>query len=558
MDNDNEHLIYDWRSPISNLFYDYGVGSGEYNAPSGIIKGIITKKRQYKIENEKIIRIFDSDLNIDDDILQDVLSSESSDKMKNIVDTIQQEQNAIIRDSSHKVLIVQGIAGSGKTSVALHRIAFLLYKIDYLKSKDVLILSPNNVFSEYISNVLPELGEENTGNTTWSDFAKSYIKEYKNVESFTSFVERYYKGHNVNDDLIKLKLSDEFKNVIDNYVNNLLSNVSFIDGIYGRYEDYSAEKLNKLFKERYSSIPLFDRIEKISEVIANHNDDGKYKKRYIGKLFEILNIEKDYRKLYTNLFKSKEFINKYGEYNVTYTDNKILNYEDSLNYIYMRGLLEGFPYNGVMKQVIIDEAQDYTYLQYYILKTIFKNASFTILGDVNQTINPYYKYDNLSILEEVFKDNSISLELKKTYRSSKEIIEYTNKILGLEFVSAIRNNNNIPVVVKEENILKDQLHHDLDELTKKYKSVAIITKNDIESKKIYNLLKNDYNINLLESNSEDFNRDLIVVPAYISKGLEFDSVIVYTEKDNKFTEKEKYLFYVACTRCQHKLIVYNN
>lgn len=558
LDNDNEHLIYDWRSPISNLFYDYGVGSGEYNAPSGIIKGIITKKRQYKIENEKIIRIFDSDLNIDDDILQDVLSSESSDKMKNIVDTIQQEQNAIIRDSSHKVLIVQGIAGSGKTSVALHRIAFLLYKIDYLKSKDVLILSPNNVFSEYISNVLPELGEENTGNTTWSDFAKSYIKEYKNVESFTSFVERYYKGHNVNDDLIKLKLSDKFKNVIDNYVNNLLSNVSFIDGIYGRYEDYSAEKLNKLFKERYSSIPLFDRIEKISEVIANHNDDGKYKKRYIGKLFEILNIEKDYRKLYTNLFKSKEFINKYGEYNVTYTDNKILNYEDSLNYIYMRGLLEGFPYNGVMKQVIIDEAQDYTYLQYYILKTIFKNASFTILGDVNQTINPYYKYDNLSILEEVFKDNSISLELKKTYRSSKEIIEYTNKILGLEFVSAIRNNNNIPVVVKEENILKDQLHHDLDELTKKYKSVAIITKNDIESKKIYNLLKNDYNINLLESNSEDFNRDLIVVPAYISKGLEFDSVIVYTEKDNKFTEKEKYLFYVACTRCQHKLIVYNN
>ncbi|MBQ1813005.1 MAG: AAA family ATPase [Bacilli bacterium] len=558
VNDENKHYVYDWRSPIANMFYDSGVGHASYVAPKGIIEGEITKKRQYKIENKKLIRVFDNNLNVDDEMLQEVLSSESSDKMKNIVNTIQQEQNAIIRDVKHKNLIVQGIAGSGKTSVALHRIAFLLYKIKNLKSNDILILSPNNVFSEYISNVLPELGEENTANTTWSEFAKSYIKEYKKVESFTNFVERHYKDNNTDNKLIELKLSDKFKDIMDKYINKILSNALFSGSIEGRYKDFDSDELNYLLKVRYSNLTLSDRITKISEVIAKENDNGKYSKRYIGKLYEILNIKKDYREVYRNLFKDEDFIKEYGEFDTSFIDQDVLNYEDSLNYIYIKGLLEGFPYNGILKQVIVDEAQDYTPLQYTILKEIFKNASFTILGDINQTINPYYKYDSLRILENILNKNVIYLELLKTYRSSKEIIEYTNKILHLNFVSAIRDNNNIPVTIKEETNLYEQLKYDLNELINNYKSVAIITKNDIEAKKIYNLLKKDYNINLLESNSKEFNRDLVVVPAYVSKGLEFDSVIVYTDINNKFTEKEKFLFYVACTRCQHKLIVYNN
>lgn len=556
LDKDNEHLIYDWRSPVGNLFYDGAVGRASYIAPDGVIEGILTKKRQYKIENSKLIRVFDNDTNVDDEVLQEVLASESSDKMKNIVNTIQQEQNEVIRDTKHKNLIVQGIAGSGKTSVALHRIAFLLYKIKNLKSSDVLILSPNNVFSEYISNVLPELGEDNTRNTTWSDFANTFIKEYRAVESFTSFVKRHYEGNY--DNLSSIKLSDEFKLVIDEYVNNLVTNAHFVEDVVCKHKDYSVDDLNKLLKERYSSLPLFERIEKISENIANYNDYGKYKKKYIKELFSKFNVSRDYKEIYRGLFNSDIFVNKYGKVDTSFIDNKIINYDDSLLFIYLKGLLEGFPYNGVMKQVIIDEAQDYTKMQYYILRTIFKSASFTILGDVNQTINPYYKYDTLSSLENIFTNDNVYLELTKTYRSSKEIIEFSNKILGLNYVSAIRNSNNIPVVKKEEINLKNDLLNDINNLKNKYKSLAVITKNDEEAKKIYDLLKNEIDLTLIETNSNNFNRDLVVVPAYVSKGLEFDAVIIYTDKNNKYTLDEKYLYYVAITRTQHELIIYNN
>ncbi len=556
LDKNYDHLIYDWRSPISNLFYECEIGNAEYEVKEGTIKGIMTKKRQYKIEDGKLIRVFDSNLNIVDDLLQEVLGNESSDKMKNIVDTIQKEQNEIIRDVAHKNLIVEGIAGSGKTSVALHRIAFLLYKINNLKSKDILILSPNNVFSEYISNVLPELGEDNTQNTTWSDFANSFIKEYKGVESFTNFVKRYYEKENIND-FSKIKLSDEFKDIIDEYIAKFTKNVEFTSGIECKYKDYDIDTLNKLLHERYSTIPLFGRIELISENIANYNDGGKYKNKYIKELLTRLNVSKDYKKIYKGLFETEEFIKKYGIIDTSYINDKIINYDDSLIFIYMKGLLEGFPYNGIMKQIVVDEAQDYTPLQYFILKTIFKNASFTILGDVNQTINPYYKYDTLKKLDKIFTSRTANLRLTKTYRSSKEIIEYTNKILNLDFVSAIRNNNDIPVVFKKEKNIKEDLIKNINNLKNKYKSIAVITKNDKEANKIYNLLKNDLDISLIKTDSNIFDRNLVVVPSYVSKGLEFDSVIIYTEKDNKYTDDEKYLYYVSCTRCQHELVIYN-
>lgn len=556
LDKNYDHLIYDWRSPISNLFYECEIGNAEYEVKEGTIKGIMTKKRQYKIEDGKLIRVFDSNLNIVDDLLQEVLGNESSDKMKNIVDTIQKEQNEIIRDVAHKNLIVEGIAGSGKTSVALHRIAFLLYKINNLKSKDILILSPNNVFSEYISNVLPELGEDNTQNTTWSDFANSFIKEYKGVESFTNFVKRYYEKENIND-FSKIKLSDEFKDIIDEYIAKFTKNVEFTSGIECKYKDYDIDTLNKLLHERYSTIPLFGRIELISENIANYNDGGKYKNKYIKELLTRLNVSKDYKKIYKGLFETEEFIKKYGIIDTSYINDKIINYDDSLIFIYMKGLLEGFPYNGIMKQIVVDEAQDYTPLQYFILKTIFKNASFTILGDVNQTINPYYKYDTLKKLDKIFTSRTANLRLTKTYRSSKEIIEYTNKILNLDFVSAIRNNNDIPVVFKKEKNIKEDLIKNINKLKNKYKSIAVITKNDKEANKIYNLLKNDLDISLIKTDSNIFDRNLVVVPSYVSKGLEFDSVIIYTEKDNKYTDDEKYLYYVSCTRCQHELVIYN-
>lgn len=558
-DKNKNYLIYDWRAPISSLFYDYEVGECSYKAPEKIIKGNLKRKRQYKIEDGKIKHIFDNSINIDDSLLQEVLSNDGSKKMKNIVNTIQQEQNKIIRNVEDKSLIVQGIAGSGKTSVALHRIAFLLYKIENLSSKNVLIFSPNNVFSEYISNVLPELGEDNPSETTYANFLESCIKEYKSIETFTEFIARYYTYKEKNIDLVKYKQSDEIIKDIEDYVLYLIKNIKFTKNIeIDIFNEVTKEQLKELF-ERYDRFPLFTRITEISKKLSENYARGKLTlARSINKkILESMNIEKNYKKIYYNFYKSKFCKIKLSDNEIRKFVNKNkINYEDAIIFSYIKGLLEGFNYNNMIKEIVVDEAQDYTLLQYKILSKIFKKSSFSILGDVNQTINPYYKYESLEQIKEVL-DKTKYLELTKTYRSSKEIIEYTNKILNLTFVSAIRKDNNKPVLFRKENNLKKQLLNDINYLKNEYKSVAIITKDDEDANEIYNLLKDDINIGKITINEEIFRKDLIVVPSYMAKGLEFDSVIVYNKINNIYKENEKYLYYVACSRAQHELIIYN-
>lgn len=557
LDQDLNYLIYDWRSPIASLFYDYPVGYASYEAPEGEIKGFMSLRRQYKIENKKLLRVFDSNLNVVDDCLQEVLSESSSEKMKNIVNTIQTEQNSIIRNTSSKHLIVQGIAGSGKTSVALHRIAFLLYKIKNLKSSNVLIFSPNNVFSEYISDVLPELGEENAMNTTFHDFAKTYIKEFKEVETFADFIENYYIGKESNPYFVKFKLSNTMIEVINNYVKEIESKILITKPLETKFTTIDINYLNYLLKERYNKLPLYLRIETMAEHLCDKLgiSYGKGKRNFIKQINEALNIKKDFKKLYQELFLSKSFEDKYGKIENIKLNPKQIGYDDALCFIYLKGTLNGFPYSNLIKQIIVDEAQDYNPMQYIILSKIFKKASFTVLGDVNQTINPYQKYDTLEILTNILNENSTYTELTKTYRSSSEIIEYTNKILALDYVSAIRKPNNVPVVLKDD--IKE-LEKDILYLKNKYNSVAIITKSKEESIKLYDMLKEKIKgISLMEDSSKKFNKNLVIVPSYLAKGLEFDSVISYTDKHNIYTKEEKYLFYVVATRCQHELIIYN-
>ena len=563
-DNMN-YLVHDWRSPIASLFYDYEVGKASYLAPSGLINGNLKRKRQYKIENGKFVHIFDNSINIDDELLQEVLASSSSSKMKNIVNTIQMEQNKIIRNTSDKNLVVQGIAGSGKTSVALHRIAFLLYKIKNLTSSNVLIFSPNRIFSEYISNVLPELGEENTLETTFHKFLESNIYEYKEIESFTDFISRYYKYNVDNVDLVIYKQSDEIINDINLYVDYLVNKAMFVkEVVIDKYVTYDVEDLNYMLKDRYSKFPLFERINAISIKISENEYRGnKTKAKSIRRLLlEALNIDCDYKKIYMDFYRSNfcTFSNLSDSGIVNFVNKKKLNYEDACLFAYMKGLLNGFDYNVNILQVVVDEAQDYTKLQYIILSKIFKKASFTILGDVNQTINPYYKYNSLEEICEIFNVKSRYLELTKTYRSSENIINYINNILGLNYVVAIRKGDNKEVISRCENDnLKEMLLADINYLKNIGKSIAIITKNDSEAEYLYELLSNEVmGLELLSSNSYNFKRDLVIVPSYVAKGLEFDSVIVYTKPNNRYKENEKYLFYVACSRAQHQLIVYNN
>ena len=563
-EENDKYLIHDWRAPICSMFYDYELGKAEYLAPEGIIKGEITNKRQFTIKDGKLVRVFDNNINIDDELLQQVLTEESNDKMKNIVNTIQQEQNAIIRNTVDPNLIVQGIAGSGKTSVALHRIAFLLYKIKNLNSNNVLIFSPNQIFTEYIANVLPELGESNTLQTTFNSFLETVLDEFNKVESFTEFVERYYKYQERNPMLVKYKQSDEIIDALEKYIKNMLNKLKFENDLITRDFEISADELNYLLKDRYEKILLIERLDKIADKICNDYYKGKHgnKLKILSMLNKSLNIKINYKEIFKDFFRSEEFLNTYKG---TITEKEIkdsvgtreIKYEDACIFVYIKGLLEGFTYRGQIQEIVIDEAQDYNRLQYKLIRTIFKKSNFTILGDINQTVNPYYRYNSLKDLSEIF-EGSIYLELSKTYRSSPEIIEHTNKILGLKHVSAIRRDNHRPVIFRDDWNLKDSLISDIKDAKKCNYTVAVITKTDEEAQKVYDLLKDDIkDVNLLLSTTKEFNKKMVVIPSYMAKGLEFDETIIYTDSNNKYTKEEKYLYYVACTRAQHQLIIYN-
>ena len=559
-DENNNNIIYDWRSPICSLFYDFETGPCYFFAPGGKFEGQLLRKRQYKIEDNYLVGVFDNSLNIDDELLQEVLATSSSDKMRNVVNTIQEEQNKVIRNLEDKNLIVQGIAGSGKTSVALHRIAFLLYRLEHLNSNNILIFSPNNIFTDYISNVLPELGEDNTLQTTFNDYLSFFVTEYKDVETFSEFISRYYSYKEDNIELVKYKQSDEIIQDFDDYLNFYISHTGFKKDLQEEKNIISRSDLNQMLHYKYDKFPLLERLDEMAEKICYDLYSGKMKKKLTFRklLRECSNFSEDLKEIYRHFFLSKFCKIKLSKIIVdSFVDKDILNYEDSLLFAYMKGVLCGFTYEANIRQVVIDEAQDYSKLQYIIISKIFKKASFTILGDIHQNINPYYRHKSLKDLERIFSDSKY-IELNKTYRSSPQIIEYTNKILGLKHVNAIRRQNSKPVSLRRNIVdLKKVLIDDINMLELEYLKLAIITKDGAIASKIYNLIKDDVEVTLIDDNTKESKKDLVIIPAYLSKGLEFDGVIVYNDPESRYKREEKHLLYVACTRAQHELYIYN-
>ena len=556
----DENILYDWRSPICSLYYDYELGPSEYDAPGGVVKGVLKRKRQYKIKNKKLISVFDSNLNITDEFLQDALASNTSDKLKSIVNTIQKEQNRVIRDTRSDNLIVEGLAGSGKTTVALHRIAYLLYKEKDLTSSKILIFSPNNVFSEYISGVLPSLGERNTKETTFHEYLGHFLTEYKGVESYTHFLSRYYMGEEDDEELVRYKQSDEILRDLIYYLNDFEKNASFNGDIILEKNLICKKELNDYLHYKYNRMPLFERLDEIASKLSERFYKGTQKKKTTFKriIKETINFDLDFKNIYSDFFKSKYSRMKLSDDEIkSFINKKEANYEDALLITFIKGKLEGYKTDLLIKEVVVDEAQDYNILEYVILKNIFKKAHFTILGDTNQNINPYYHYDSLETLKGLFKGDTNFMMLNKTYRSSPEIINFSNKILGLNHVNAIRNETGKDVIIRK-NIadLKKSLEDDINYLKDLYTDIAIITKDDNEAEKIYKLLASP-EITLLKEEDKDFNKNIIIVPAYLSKGLEFGGVIIYNDRVNSFKGKEKNLLYVAVTRAEHELIIYN-
>ena len=316
-----------------------------------------------------------------------------------------------------------------------------------------------------------------------------------------------------------------------------------------------------MLHDRYSKLPLFERLDEMAEKLSSNFYKGSSKKKatFLKLMHQSINFKQDYKSIVKEFYQSEFCRMKIEEQEINkFINTSILHYEDALIYAYIKGSLEGFLYEANIKQVIIDEAQDYNRLQYIIINNIFKKADFTILGDINQNINPYYHYNSLEDLKILFREETRYIELLKTYRSSPEIIEYTNKILNLKHVNAIRRDNNKPVIIRKGvEDLKESILEDMHYLKQEYKSLAVITKDEKEAEKIYDMVKDSISVSLVNADSKKFKKDCIIIPAYAAKGLEFDSVIIYNDRENSYRRNEKNLLYVACTRCQHELYIYN-
>lgn len=611
IDDNNDFLIYDWRAPISSMYYDYEVGKAQYECPKCIIEGEMTLKRQYKIANEKIQYMFDSNLKIDDEVLQEILSKSADNKMKTIVTTIQKEQNKVIRNEGNKILVVQGPAGSGKTSIALHRIAYLLYKHrNKITSNNILIFSPNEIFNDYISNVLPELGEDNMYQTTYKDYMHKALDIKLAKEDMCDMME--YILNRKRDSIfekrmksIKFKVSLEFIDILKSYAHYLDNKApNFKDIVYKDklivdkkeleqlfFHDYKPfslrRRLNKikerilfllepLEKERTKEIAeelrstggYFDNIEVMEKSIIAVREETKKIKEDIFKFtgFNLLNL---YRQLFNNIELMKklnhnklpEDFQHIKEYTLKCLGEGILNYEDQPALLYLKIILGDVQDTSEIKYIVIDEAQDYIPLQYEILNQLFPRASITMLGDLSQSINAYMNVGGYENISKVFDNiNTEIINLTKSYRSTAEITAFARKILGgkVEGEWVLRNGPEPEIISALQDNIYDKVFVDINKLRDKgYKSIGVIVRNKDDSIRAYTHLEKLTDIKLVKKDDEEYINGVVVIPSYLSKGLEFDAVIVLFEREEDYSrEDEKNLLYTICTRALHELHIY--
>lgn len=611
-----EIYIYDWRSPISSLFYEFETGPAGYDSPSGMISGSISLKRQFKIFRNIIEYMFNSNVKIDDEILQEILSKNVDDKMKNIVTTIQKDQNRIIRDDKNSLVLVQGAAGSGKTSIALHRIAYILYQYrnTAVSSNNIVIFSPNQMFNDYISNVLPELGEENINQTTFYEYSQRFIPSNYKLEDFNEQLEYLFTSYdslecNSRSASIKYKSTPDFLKVLKRYARYIESDlIKFEDIFFDDQLVISSKEINELFYKDYVVTPICKRLLKIRERIyikLNPLKNAKVKalqeklkadpecidaprlvarlrvlkgsKELMDKINTMTNV--NVYELYMRLFQDSDLftivssgtsvpenIKEISMGTVAALNNNVLHYEDIPGYLYLKGEIEGKPNLSSIKHVVIDEAQDYSPLQYEIFKGLFPYSSFTILGDLNQSIHPYMHTDNYQTVVDIFgRPNSSIFKLYKSYRSVCEIVEFSKAILlSGEDIEYINRPGEKPKVIKipDNKRYEAYIIDDIEKLLSEgLKSIAVICKTEEESLAIYKQLnhelrkrKSSLSINLINKDSEVFATGLVLIPSFLSKGLEFDGVILYdVSLQNYHHEEERKLFYTICTRSLHRL-----
>ena len=556
--NQKINLIYDWRAPVSSMFYDHELGEAAYSSPTGEVNGEISLKRQYRIRNGKMEYMLESSLTVHDDILQKELSANADDKMKNIVTTIQREQNRIIRNEEAPVLIIQGVAGSGKTSIALHRIAYLLYaqKGD-ISSKDILIVSPNKVFADYISNVLPELGEETVPETSMEQILSGILdNKYKYRNFFEQVTELLDKPAPDFIERIRYKASFEFISRLDKFILHV-ENTYFkaTDVQLTRLVTIPAEFIEEQFR-RFNRYPMRQRFETMTDYIL---DMMKVKYSFTVTTAEKNLLKKEIQKMFTgnnDLQVYKDFFKWSGQPNMFKTrKNHTLEYADLAPLAYLHMALDGNTARLRVKHLLIDEMQDYSPVQYKVLQKLYPCRK-TVLGDACQSVNPYGS-STADIIRKAFVTGEV-MKLCKSYRSTFEITDFAQKILTNEELEPVIRHGEHPAILRFKN-MEEEISGIANILstfkTSNHKSLGIICKTEAQAMEMTEKLKAyTSNIYFLSNRSSAFAKGIIVTSAHMAKGLEFDEVIVPRVDDKNYsTPIDKSMLYVAVTRAMHKL-----
>ncbi|MDW4910031.1 AAA family ATPase [Streptomyces sp. ADMS] len=555
-----EILVHDWRAPVSSLYYDFESGAAHFEAPGGTVHGTITGKRQYKIAGDRLEYMFDSALTIGDEILQRELSESSDDRMKNIVATIQREQNEVIRNETAQVLILQGVAGSGKTSIALHRVAFLLYRFkDSLSSDNVMILSPNKVFGDYIANVLPELGEEQIAEIDFERIADRFLAKVTEFETFSEQVVKLLDGtDDAAAERMRFKAAPEFVTLLEAWLAARGDEDFTPRQIEQRSKRLSEDWVADAFAAS-RGLPVFARLDLLAESAASRlrqevlDKGGKWSaadSNGIRKQVRAMFPHKDAFALYKAFYQDpgrRGLFKPLGRKKIEYADVFPLVYT-----MIRTSRQEGY---GRIRHLLVDEMQDYAPVQYAVLRELF-SCRMTILGDANQSVNPLSS-SSLPVIRDIFPEADC-LELCKSYRSTSEITDFAQHISRNDKLVPIERHGLPPRVVaaadrkkQEAEILALVGRHRQSE----YRSLGIVCKTVAQAEELYRTLSAaGVELTFLDYESTEFSAGTVITSAHIAKGLEFDTVIVPDVDDaNYANEIDKGMLYIACTRAMHEL-----
>jgi DNA helicase II / ATP-dependent DNA helicase PcrA len=624
-EHDENFLIYDWRAPISSLYYDFAPGPASYHTMDGKIEGEMELKRQFIIRASAIKAMFDTGVTIGDEMLQEVLGNNANAQMKSIVATIQREQNLIIRNEKSKLLIVQGVAGSGKTSAALQRVAYLLYRYrETLKSENIMLFSPNPLFNSYVSTVLPELGEENMEQATFMEYLNNRIgNQFRAEDPFDQMEfllnEENHSNYHIRVKGIRYKSSLQFKKIIDQYVidlsreglqfkdltfrgENIISKENMYEYFYSLDKTYTIpnrlemvkdwllrelkrrvrqerskawveEEVQFLEKEDY--LEAYQELQDKDRFSEKSFDDFEQEQKFLAdkvvknKFRPLFNRVKklnfiDMQGLYSQLFKAgidnKEVLlddwAQICSQTIEQLENYKIAYEDATPFVYLQDLLKGRKSTTGIRHIFIDEAQDYSPFQFALIERLFPFSKMTLLGDFNQAIfsgatgSPTVLSDYENHGEDVEKIN-----LTKTYRSTKEIVDFTSSLIeGGDKIEPFNRHGKKPSIKKAEpHLLNGLILNKINEFFEEgHRTIAVICRTAAESKSVYDALKDEVPLHLIEKATIAYEKGILVIPSYLAKGIEFDAVILYDNSQYR-NESERKLFYTVCTRAMHRL-----